>query len=73
MSYLQDILSDAESQLTEAEKDVLRAAIEARDSANLYQSMRECGDGEEPWLAADAMAGDLESKAIEIIRRLRGK
>lgn len=71
--YLQDLLSDTESYMIEARKGNLRAAHEALDTVNFYQSLRADDEGEEPWLAADAYAGDMETEAIELIEKLTGR
>lgn len=71
--YLQALLSDAEGYMIAARRGDLRAAREALDTVNYYQTLRETGEGEEPWLAADAQAGDIESEAIDIIERLTGQ
>jgi hypothetical protein len=72
-SYLQDLLSDAESYLAEARRGDLRAAKEAQDTVNYYQTLRSNGEGDEPWPAADDYAGDMESEAVAIIERLTGQ
>jgi hypothetical protein len=71
--YLQDLLSDAESYLIDARKGDLRAAKEAQDTINYYQTLRSNGEGDEPWPAADSYAGDMETEAIAIIERLTGQ
>jgi hypothetical protein len=71
--YLQDLLSDTESYLIDARRGDLRAAKEAQDTINLYQTLRSNGEGDEPWEAADAYAGDMESEAVAIIGRLTGQ
>ena len=72
-SYLQDLLSDAESYMIDARRGNLRAAREALDTVNYYQTLRQDGEGDEPWLAGDDYAGDMESEAIDIIERLTGR
>jgi hypothetical protein len=71
--YLQDLLSDAEGYLADARRGDLRAAKEAQDTVNYYQTLRSNGEGDEPWPAADDYAGDMESEAIDIIERLTGQ
>jgi hypothetical protein len=68
--YLQDLLSDAEGYLADARRGDLPAAQEALDTVNYYQTLRENGEGEEPWEAADDYAGDMETEAIDIIEKL---